>query len=233
MPEETRKRMSRALKGRKCPIRLKPNLQISEDLAYILGVLKGDGCACLIKREVPTILNTGRVDLIVSSKTFALSFSSALQNIGLHPNFYLTRRKGWKKQAYCTSAYSKTLVEWYKALTFSDIECLLTENQVYMCAFVRGFYESDGSVYKPKYERGICRFYRFLLFNTDEALIDLVQRLLQKLGITCHKYNGINKKNIVGKETRFFRLQIHRKQSCLKFIPLIKPCIKEKPKSCI
>jgi intein-encoded DNA endonuclease-like protein len=186
--------------------RISPNLKMTEDLAYVLGVLKGDGCA-FIRKD-----GNGEIVLTVSQRKFADSFSKALLRIGLNPHIKEGKMKGWgKKQAFIVTAYSKTFVEWYKNLNLT-IETFTMEKSV--IAFIKGFYESEGNIYKPKR----CRFPMLSMFNSNRNLVKLVQQLLSKIGIHSCLYrcrNGV------------YRLQVHRKNDSLKFLTLIKPVIKK------
>lgn len=60
-----------------------PKLTPSSSLAYILGVIMGDGYISVYKRKEGTHYKIG---LNVKEKKFALEFLSELKQIGLNPN---------------------------------------------------------------------------------------------------------------------------------------------------
>jgi intein-encoded DNA endonuclease-like protein len=196
--EETKKLLSQLKRGQYL---IHLNLNMSEDLAYILGVLKGDGCVYLHGRGAD-------IKLVCKHREFAISFYNALSRIGLNPKLYIDN--GYHK----VEASSKAFYNWYKKLTLSDIEMLL-QNEKYIIAFIRGFYESEGNYYEPEH----C----IHIYNTDKGLIELCQRFLQKLGFDFHIYT--KKKN--GHSNKpLYVLYKKKKSEVQHFFELIKPCIK-------
>jgi len=197
--EETKKLLSQLKRGQYL---IHPNLNMSEDLAYILGVLKGDGCVYLHGRGAD-------IKLVCKHKEFAISFYNALSRIGLNPKLY--KDNGYHR----VEASSKAFYNWYKKLTLFDIEMLL-QNEKYIVAFIRGFYESEGNYYEPEHSIHI--------YNTDKDLVELCQRFLQKLGFSFHIY--IKKKNGYKSNKPLYVLHKKEKSEVQRFFELIKPCIK-------
>ncbi len=120
-----------------------PDLSNTPCMAYVLGVLKGDGFT----------LSTTKGDMIVlqvNAKPFAQAFQQALEKIGLPAGLRdMTKYKSSTK--YRVTAYSLLLVTWYKALELIDIRNFLElrTNDALFYPFLR-FYESDGSLYGDK-----------------------------------------------------------------------------------
>jgi hypothetical protein len=195
--EEAKKRISEKRKGQ---FLVKPRLEMTPELAYVLGVLKGDGSVYLHRRGA--IIN-----LTTSSLGFAQSFSDALSKIGLKPS----RIYGGKY--YRVEAYSKAFHNWYKELTTAKLEEMLSNNDL-IASFIRGFYESEGCCYK----------YSIHIYNTDYELIRLVRRLLTKLGFNFGVY--IRKHNGGWGHAPLYTLFKNKKVDAQRFFQIIKPSIK-------
>jgi intein-encoded DNA endonuclease-like protein len=115
-------------------IRIHPDLHMGTDLAYILGVLRGDGWVSDAKNSWRIVLNQTR-------EAFARSFEKALRNIGLNARTTVLAHKG----LYMTRASSAEFVQWYKSLSLNQIEEMVQAKRDFEIAFIRGFYESEGS----------------------------------------------------------------------------------------
>jgi DNA-binding transcriptional regulator WhiA len=204
--EETRRRISEKKRGQYL---VKPRLDVTPDLAYILGVLKGDGCVYKHRRGAD-------VKLVTKDYTFARSFAEALTRIGLNPRIYLeSNNQSLGRGVYFrVEASSKAFYTWYKSMSLKDIESMLTSQEL-IASFIRGFYESEGNYYKPEH----C----IHIYNTDRELIEMLQRLLQKLGLNFNiyvkKHNGRSNKPLY---------VLHKKhgEEVRKFFEIVKPCIK-------
>jgi len=171
-----------------------------EDLSYIIGVLLGDGHVRISKKD-----NGGIIVLRQKRKKFAESFHKALKTIGLRP-------KTWRyKDYYITCASSKPFVEWYLSLDLMEIEKFVCQNKDCMREFVRGFYESEGcNEVRPPH-------WRIHIYNSRIELLQLLRRVLQQLGL-----------NFKLKKVRdnMYELCSYDKWQNLRFIEIIKPCIK-------
>jgi len=165
--ERVRRYVEKVSKTRRGVGIIKPLLHPSKDLAYILGVLKGDGWAGYIRGR-----GTGLIELKNKEKAFALEFAEALKKIGLHPRIRFSKKLG-SKGVWVVSANSRTFVDWYRALSLQDLEKIV---QGYEGDFIRGFYESEGSMARPPHSPQIH------IYNTDLELLDFVRNLLQKMG---------------------------------------------------
>ncbi len=183
---------------------IRPVLSPSEDLAYTLAVILGDGYVTQGKT------NGRRVCLGTISKIFALNFSASLKNIGLHPcKTYIDRRK-----IYHAVAVSKNFVEWYKKLAWVDIEKIVS---LYPKAFTKGFYESEGSIFMRK---GTGR-YDIHIANSNLKILQTISRFLSSQDIR----NSIYKRGMTVNNLQMYTLRIYE-DDVVRFLDLIKPCIK-------
>jgi len=190
-----------------------PILEPTKELAYILGVLKGDG-------SVYKINHHGRYEYLValatSEEKFARSFSRAISKIGLKP-----RESGWKKY-HKIVANSKKFYEWYKNLNPRDIEELLSREEL-VKEFVRGFYESEGHFHiytRPHLNH--THTDRYLnMTNTDKSLIKMVEGFLVKLGFNFNFHEYQRNTDLVE-----YRLDIHARNAIESFLNMTSPCIK-------
>jgi intein-encoded DNA endonuclease-like protein len=153
--------------------KIKPILNVSEDLSYILGVLLGDGSAYYNNGH-------GRIILTAKDREFIIAFEKALKNIGLNPKLYITERNG--KHYYKIEAYSTIFVDWYKKLTYEKIKEMLSEKE-FVVSFLRGFIDSEGSVFYNK--RGNNKYLNVRIHNTNLNLLKFVQNLILELGFHC------------------------------------------------
>lgn len=157
---------------------LSPDLSPSPTISYILGVLWGDGCVSKWGRMYLARLS-------VVDPVFARSFKRSLEGIGLHPyicmEYYSKKNPRWKDQ-FCVTAYSKKFFEWYKDLTPEEIESIVLRSRSNAKEFVRGFLESEGTVYQQSHSPNswCCR-----LDNKDEQRIILVKKAIGFLGFGC------------------------------------------------
>jgi len=183
-----------------------PNLNPSEDLSYILGVCLGDGSVTKCGKKCV-------VELAATDYNFVQSFGASLRRIGLNPCFGVIPPKEKNRTKYYIHAQSKVFYDWFKALTINDIENMVKD---YIPQFVRGFYESEGSFAKRKH--GLSRL---RIVNAKKDLIDLVARLIEKLGfkvsIRYHRDKRPNRKGTYCIEILGGELERRR------FIEIIKP----------
>jgi len=142
---------------------IKPDLEPSLSLCYIIGVLLGDGYINVYKDNY-------RVGLQVKSRRFAEDFSRALGKVGLHPSIWV-RKRGH----YVVTATSKLFVEWFAKMSLSDIRTLISKKGSYAKAFIKGFYDSEGTT-------------RGRMSNSKREIIQLVKSALENLGFHPRLY---------------------------------------------
>jgi intein-encoded DNA endonuclease-like protein len=185
--------------------RIRPNLNPSPSLAYLLGALKGDGN--VYSNGVRNI-----VQLKVKAYSFAYNVYIAMKNIGLRPRLKQSKDKNGK-QMWLTYAFSKEFCKWYKTLTYEDLERIAME---YPLDFLRGFYEAEG-----------CRHYnkhgslRIAIANKNAGLIDICRKILERLGYECSIHER-RKQNHYWYELHILGTTEEKK----KFLTLLNPCIK-------
>lgn len=134
-----------------------PDLSLSSDFAWLIGVLLGDGSvfAAASKEYV--------IALSVTDSEFATAFEDVLEAVGLNPSHYLNVQE-YKKDLYQVRAHSKRFYNWWKTLDHSDIEEIAYS---YPAAFVRGMYDSEGSLTQRS-------GWRLSVSNTEKWLLDLI-----------------------------------------------------------
>lgn len=196
-------------------IMLKPDLSPSEDLGYILGMLKGDGCVFLTDKK------TYRIALDITEGAIAWRFFKALRAINLNP-FIRTLMPSngiGKKKKYLVLAHSKQFGEWYKRLTLGDLSELLISKEVTI-GFLCGFYEAEGSIYVSESSKTIS------MSNTDKALLKVIKESAERIGFSFSLYGPYKNKNSLsqGETKELYRID-NTKQSS-DFINLIQPCCK-------
>jgi hypothetical protein len=194
--------------------KLELDLSPSPTLAYILGVLKGDGSCYLFSDRS---YRRPAIKLKATSSAFVLSFYRALKKIGLNPYFGFLRSKNprWRNCWY-THAYSKEFYEWYSKLSLDDIYELIKSNDEMVSQFIRGLYESEGSISK-----GGLR----VITNTDLNLVKLVQTLLLSKNFKTTIVRD-NYPELKGWKTAYHLNLRGGKKEIRRFLEYIKPCIK-------
>lgn len=204
------------------------NWDSRNDLAYFLGVMKGDGC---IYRDNAT--GYLRMQIRVTSRPFIESISSALAKVGLTPAIYpvyqnLYQKDLPRKQQWGISIFCQELATWYKALTLSEVEGFC-EGPKMKSEFIRGFYESEGSVCtRPKDKRRNARTH-VTMTNTQPELLACVQRMLIALGIHFNFGGPFSSKSRISNKTwvsQFFNLNASAKMVVRSFFETVKPVIK-------
>lgn len=190
----------------------------SEDLAYILGVLKGDGCAYIKKGK-----QSGVVQLSQIRQGFAKSFGIALKNLGFNPSTFIAKSRGCKNGIlYVTYGNSYQFVKWYKQLSFEDIEKILGKNPDFIKAFIRGFFESEGTNSIKKRKKYNSIKWQVGIAGREKDLYDFVEMLLKKIGFNFKRYCH----NVRGKPLHILKSSDQRQN--YRFIKEIAPCIKNR-----
>jgi len=181
--------------------RIKPLLFPSPSLSYVLGVLSGDGF----------IQKSGyRIALCCREKCFAESFRIALEKIGLHPSKIYRDSRGY----FRVQAFSKIFCDWYFKLDYSEIRKIVSK---YPLEYIRGFYESEGSIRR----KPLRHTYELRMTNTNFDTISTIAHFLDELGLAYH-INKRTRKTMNGKTVYDITLY----HDVPRFLELIKPCIK-------
>jgi len=86
-----------------------PDLSPSQDLSYIVGVLKGDGCVTSSKKKETSRGYT--IKLAVKSKQFCKEFNRALREVNLEASFFFEKTQN----LWYSSVSSMKMYNWYKS----------------------------------------------------------------------------------------------------------------------
>lgn len=172
------------------------------DLAELTGVVLGDGHIEKFPRCESLMIFSNR-----KNKGFIKRYSKLIEKIfNKKPSIQEV------KQCSCTRIriYQKFIsrrlgiVSGSKTKVNFRIPRWIAKNEDYVLRYLRGLYEAEGSfsVHKPTYT------YKLMFSNKNMSLLDIVYRLLKKLGF--HPHWGTN------------QIQLSRKLEIEKFISLIK-----------
>lgn len=178
----------------------------NESMAYIIGVILGDG-------NVEHYI----VRLRTTTLPFNRSFAKALKRIGVNSKtVYASPREKWN-----TYVCSVEFATWLKNLTLKKIEEIVTSDKKSIIAFIKGLYESEGSA---------KRWYRVVyisISNSNRKLIKLLDKLVTIIGFKTSIRKSFDKRY----NSYMYHLHLlGSSQEKLKFLKLTKPCIKSKPK---
>ncbi len=177
---------------------LKLNLEPSESLSYILGVIEGDGCVTKNKNSGHYYTNLNAID-----KDFVDEFERHLRNIGftkIQRSTVKYENEGRKNQ-YVVRAYSKYFYDWYWNLDkYKSYIKMFKSNHDYMAMFLKGMFDSEGCVEIIYSKRRNPKSAFIHISNTNEKLIDLCCKFLESLDIQYRlelkKRKNDNKKDV-------------------------------------
>jgi intein-encoded DNA endonuclease-like protein len=170
-----RSNVSYWLRGIKSPFngRYIPSIEFlrpSEELAYVIGVIVGDGYATRSERVVKNY-NRVRIGLMVKDREFAAEFGRCLAKVLGRQPFIPKHSSG----QYIIEVHSQTLYELLKKpVDLERLKKYIEHCERCTAAFIRGFADSEGSVVKIGY---------IYIYNTDYELLTYVKDLLKRLGI--------------------------------------------------
>ena len=89
--------------------------------------------------------------------------------------------------------------------------------------FIRGFYESEGTLYRDK-----NKIHHLAFINTDKNLLEMIKDLLEEIGFYFH-LNGPYKTIGLGMKSHY-HLKTAKREQIKKFLNIINPGIKNKLK---
>jgi intein-encoded DNA endonuclease-like protein len=156
----------------KRPKKLKPIKQyiMSPSLAYIFGVMRGDGCAY--------ITNSWFLRLNAKDEDFCREFARHLKIVepNCSPCVYKLKNE---KRGWISAVGNKSL---YHAYINFDASTMLQATEQEKCLFIKGFYDSEGSCPNVSPRAVYCS-------STNPDLLLLIQQLLSSLAIfsSLHK----------------------------------------------
>lgn len=220
LSESHKQNISKALRGkflgkdRWTTINLKENHQIiSTNLAYIIGVMYGDGY----------IYKAGGIGLESIDEDFVKTFANSIETqFGLKGHFYKyekTNLHDWRngnnynRRPTTTVKFSSVLLRDFieKIKSFSFVDKLNKEQKI---AFLRGLWDSEGSVFSSNRMNGVE-----FVHNTFE-LCELFRKTLLEI-------TGIESK-ISKKPQGNHKLYFYRKEYIKTFYEIIQPTIQRK-----
>ncbi len=200
-------------------VRLDP----SPELAYIVGVMFGDGSVGF--RRAGRSYRY-RIRLKVVDREFAEEFKRCLEVIGLKPSLRLERDRS-RCDRWCVEANSKLLYEFLK----QPKEELFKVARMYPVEFLRGFFDSEGCVEVWKEHRVMA----ISASNYDLEILKFAGSLLGQLGIHSRIYR-IKKRGLVSKiredtyrySSDLYSLKIYRLDDIRRYVSIIGFTIRRK-----
>jgi len=186
---------------------IKPILNHSPSISYIIGVILGDGWIYKQKHFYSICLET-------NDKLFCEKFKEVLQIIKLNPCLIKKTGKTWR-----TTATSKLFYNWFKSLKLKDIQNIATK---YPTDFLRGFYESEGCLSINKDKRYGYEYPMITIVNTKKELIMLSYKLLRILDF----HPTVHRRNVKPPRKPIWALNISKQKEVPTFFKKIEPCIK-------
>ncbi len=179
---------------------------------YASGVICGDGHIC-INYEVRKY----QIILRVRSAEFAQAFAQHLRAIGLRPNIHYYARNNIYDVVACSKLYAYLFKKIKKEKWYREY-CRASRD--YMIGFIRGFYDSEGSLIQQPYKGE----FRIEMSNNDKELLDDISLYLHQLGIP----NQVRFAKLTSAGNRNYVLGIHSYDMIRKFIEIIGSHIEEK-----
>lgn len=180
-----------------------PKLIFNPLMAYIFGVLDGDG----------SISKFGFISLEVKDQPFATSFFNSLKNLGLNPTIKIRR----DHNRWIVYAYSSILATYYHSLDIEKKFKLIDDSNVFI-DYLRGFYESEGSYKKYNGQ------YRITISNGYLERVNMVKNRIENLGfnpkISKGAYFVRNQKRMM------YNIGLYRQNEIPRFLKLVNPHIR-------
>jgi len=141
----------------------------TEDFAYILGVIYGDGS--VFQRKDGNYV----IRLHVKDEDFAEAFYQALKRLGLNPYKSKPSDGYWQ-----VVGYSKDLALKLQSVIFNEIK---EQEDAILVMFIRGLYDSEGCLTIRKRKNRPSPQSSLRILNTDKPLLNLCKDILLKLGV--------------------------------------------------
>ena len=189
------------------------NRYINSDFSYFIGVILGDGNLC----QNGLNKSPSRFRLKVKDKAFADTFQKAVENLGFHCQRRLVYQKGRK---YHLAAFDS--IELARYWLETPLERKISVAFVYPESFIKGIYESEGSLFKKNYD---YNSYRLTMNMGNERLMYSVYGYLIGQNYNCN-FNRIKKpqENYLD----MMRVELSGLKDIIKFLTQFQPCIKNK-----
>jgi len=187
----------------------------SAELAYVVGVILGDGNVQKDQRHYD-------VRLITKDEEFALEFKKNLSKLLRGGKIRLYRRRDkrpGRSPLWVVEACSKALYDYIRALSPYSLREL---SFAYPSEFLRGFFDSEGGVYIIKGRWGMV-----YADNTDKRLLELVCQVASEKFNIQFKMRPEKRKARKGRRP-VYRIAIYRRDQILLFYRNIGFTIKRK-----
>jgi intein-encoded DNA endonuclease-like protein len=160
-------------------LRIRKDFSFTPQLAYVIGAVLGDG----------DIKHAKTGDYIVRVRTVDSSFAEKYYKLakesGLNPWWCKPEKcegRFGKNPLYCIHVSSKKLFTLIARLRENPKLLVdLLENERFICNFLAGFYDAEGSMRLTKRKRGIVKD-AVMFCNTNLELQNVVLFLLKRLG---------------------------------------------------
>jgi intein-encoded DNA endonuclease-like protein len=208
---------------------------MTPDLAYVLGVLWGDGNAGIFPRKTGGYYY--RVSLVAKDQQFILSFKEAAYltiSTKMNECVIYTRYNGKTYGPYYKIEISSMpFCEWYKNKTLTEIATeIINAGSECIAPFVKGFFDSDGTPYfklslNPT-KRPTNR--EIKIAKGSEEKLRHTQNMLNILGIKSH-LRIAHKAQPEKRWNTLYVLRIYDQQSQNRFIQQINSTIPHKKDS--
>ena len=178
--------------------------------AYLLGALKGDGWVNFY------YYGPGRQHYLIqffnSSRIFVDEVMDTLRVLKIKPRIGSIRKSGWNvKPQIAVQGNNKPFVMWWLNLDYDSMREWLLEDGERCIAFLKGFYEADGTQDIQK-----VRF-----ANHDKRLLQVIKTILESLGFHPTLIGGPRK----GRKKPEYTVTLNRKKERNRFLIMTKPCI--------
>jgi intein-encoded DNA endonuclease-like protein len=186
-------------------------LEPSEDLAYVIGVVCGDGYVGTTRRDRKGY-KQARIHLRAKDKEFVEEFAIRIGRVLNRPPHKPKILRSTGRYYYYTQVKSKTLYELLKKPV--DLERLrkyIEHCDKCSAAFLRGFFDAEGGVLKDG---------SIYVVNSDYRLLKYVQSLLGRFKIATTDPNFLHQRGSIihMNERQYIRRRdvyyIYVKQSC-------------------
>jgi len=187
---------------------IKPLLNTSPEIAYILGIYLGDGWTYNYK-------NNYFIGLDTIDYEFAYSFFEALKKIKLNPCIFKKKNRDiWRMVSS-----SKMFFNWINRLAFSKIIKIAEQHPK---QFIKGIYESEGCL-SNNYDKRVNKSYlSIILVSAEKRTILLTKRLIEKLGY----HPRLNLRKPAPPRKPIWVLTLNKQNEIISFFNQIKPVIK-------
>lgn len=190
--------------------------KISNEFAYVLGVVYGDGHSHIVEDDHGS---SGILILKVTDKDFALNFKNKLDKwLGLNAN-YKINKEGYHE----TSLHS---VDVARIIDKFNLDEVLKWEKKFQFNFLKGFYDSDGGVIGKNLDNRKYAKRWIHLSNNNLILIKLVRKIFKHIEVNYSISRRIH--SGFGSKKWQYEIKIYNLKSMFKYYKNIGFSIKRK-----